>query len=49
MVGLLLDCDASTLTAKKNGKRLRVVVTGLTRELYWVAGLQHVRYGQTVV
>ena len=49
MVGLLLDSDAGTLTVKKNGKWLRVVVTGLTRELYWVAGLQHVGYGQTVV
>jgi hypothetical protein len=33
-VGLLLDCDAGTLTVKKNGKRLGVAVTGgLTWEL----------------
>ena len=35
MIGLLLDCDAGTLTVKKNGKRLGVAVTGLTGELCW--------------
>jgi hypothetical protein len=30
VVGLLLDCDAGTLTVKKNGKRLGVAATGLT-------------------
>jgi adenosylcobinamide amidohydrolase len=34
VVGLLLDCDAGTLTVKKNGERLEVAITGgLTREL----------------
>ena len=35
VVGLLLDCDAGTLTVKKNGKRLGVAATGLTGELCW--------------
>jgi hypothetical protein len=32
VIGLLLDCDAGTLAAKKNGKRLGVAVTGLMGE-----------------
>jgi hypothetical protein len=39
VVGLLLDCDAGTLTVKKNGKRLGVAATGLTGELCWAAAL----------
>jgi hypothetical protein len=39
VVGLLLDCDAGTLTVKKNGARLGVAATGLTGELCWVAAL----------
>ena len=35
VVGLLLDCDAGTLTVKKNGVRLGVAATGLTGELCW--------------
>jgi hypothetical protein len=35
VVGLLLDCDAGTLTVKMNGKRLGVAVTELTGELCW--------------
>jgi hypothetical protein len=35
VVGLLLDCDAGTLTVKKNGARLGVAATGLTGELCW--------------
>jgi hypothetical protein len=35
VVGLLLDCDAGTLTVKKNGQRLGVAATGLTGELCW--------------
>jgi hypothetical protein len=41
VVGLLLDCDAGTLTVKKNGKRLGVAATGLTGELCWAAALHH--------
>jgi hypothetical protein len=37
VVGLLLDCDAGTLTVKKNGKRLGVAATGLTGEFCWAA------------
>ena len=37
VVGLLLDCDAGTLTVKKNGKRLGVAVSGMTGELCWAA------------
>ena len=40
MVGLLLDCDAGTLTVKKNGKRLGVAATGLAGELCWAAALR---------
>jgi hypothetical protein len=39
VVGLLLNCDAGTLTVKKNGVRLGVVFTGLTGELCWAASL----------
>ena len=39
VVGLLLDCDAGTLTVKKNGVRLGVAATGLTGELCWAASL----------
>ena len=35
VVGLLLDCDAGTLTVRKNGQRLGVAATGLTGELCW--------------
>ena len=38
-VGLLLDCDAGTLTVKKNGVRLGVARTGLTGEFCWAATL----------
>jgi hypothetical protein len=41
VVGLLLDCDAGTLTVKKNGARLGVAATGLTGELCWAAALHH--------
>ena len=37
VVGLLLDCDAGTLTIKKNGTQLGVAVTGLSGELCWAA------------
>jgi hypothetical protein len=43
VVGLLLDCDAGTLTVKKNGKRLGVAKTGLTGELCWAAALYGLR------
>jgi hypothetical protein len=39
VVGLLLDCDAGTLTVKKNGARLGVARTGLTGEFCWAATL----------
>ena len=39
VVGLLLDCDAGTLTVKKNGRRLGVAATGLTGEFCWAAVL----------
>ena len=39
VVGLLLDCDAGTLTVKKNGKRLGVAKTGLTGEFCWAVAL----------
>jgi hypothetical protein len=39
VVGLLLDCDAGTLTVKKNGQRLGVAATGLTGELCWAVAL----------
>jgi hypothetical protein len=39
VVGLLLDCDAGTLTVKKNGVRLGVAATGLTGELCWAASM----------
>jgi hypothetical protein len=39
VVGLLLDCDAGTLTVKKNGVRLGVATTGLTGEFCWAATL----------
>ena len=39
VVGLLLDCDAGSLTVKKNGARLGVAHTGLTGELCWAASL----------
>ena len=39
MVGLLLDCDAGTLTVKKNGKRLGVAATGLAGELCWAVAM----------
>ena len=35
VVGLLLDCDAGTLTAKKNRTQLGVAVTGLSGGLCW--------------
>jgi hypothetical protein len=41
VVGLLLDCDAGTLTVKKNGKRLGVAATGLTGELCWATARHH--------
>jgi hypothetical protein len=36
-----LDCDAGTLTVKKNGVRLGVAFTGLTGELCWAASLYY--------
>jgi hypothetical protein len=39
VIGLLLDCDAGTLTVKKNGKQLGLVATGLTGEFWWAAAL----------
>jgi hypothetical protein len=39
VVGLLLDCDAGTLTVKKNGKRLGVAATGLAGKFCWAAAL----------
>jgi hypothetical protein len=39
VVGLLLDCDAGTLTVKKNGRRLGVALTGLAGEFCWVASM----------
>jgi hypothetical protein len=39
VVGLLLDCDAGTLSAKKNGARLGVARTGLTGEWCWAAAM----------
>ena len=39
VVGLLLDCDAGTLTVKKNGARLGVAATGLTGEFCWAAAM----------
>ena len=40
MVGLLLDCDAGTLTVKKNGARLGVARTGLTGEWCWAVTME---------
>jgi hypothetical protein len=40
-VGLLLDCDAGTLTVKMNGTRLGEAATGLTGEFCWAAALGH--------
>ena len=40
VIGLLLDCDAGTLTVRKNGKQLGVAVTGLTGEFCWAAALR---------
>ena len=39
VVELLLDCGDGTLAVKKNGKRLGVVATGLTRKLCWAVGM----------
>jgi hypothetical protein len=39
VVGLLLDCDAGTLSVKKNGRRLGVAATGLTGEFCWAASM----------
>jgi hypothetical protein len=39
VVGLLLDCDAGTLSVKRNGKRLGVAATGLTGKFCWAAAL----------
>jgi hypothetical protein len=39
VVGLLLDCDAGTLTVKRNGVRLGVAATGLAGEWCWAASL----------
>jgi hypothetical protein len=39
VVGLLLDCDAGTLTVKKDGVRLGVAATGLRGEFCWAAAL----------
>ena len=47
MVGLLLDCDAGTLTVKKNGVRLGVAATGLTGELCWAASMHYAGGGST--
>jgi hypothetical protein len=44
VVGLLLDCDAGTLTVKKNGVRLGVALTGLTGEFCWAASV----YGDAI-
>jgi hypothetical protein len=42
VVGLLLDCDAGTLTVKKNGRRLGVAATGLTGEFCWALAMMGV-------
>ena len=42
VVGLLLDCDAGTLTVKKNGARLGVATTRLTGEWCWAAAMDNV-------
>jgi hypothetical protein len=39
VVGLLLDCDAGTLTVRKNGARLGVAATGLMGEFCWAVAL----------
>ena len=39
VVRLLLDCDAGTLSVKKNGERLGVARTGLTGEWCWAAAM----------
>ena len=39
VVGLLLDCDAGTLTVKKNGVRIGVSQTGLTGAFCWSAAM----------
>ena len=36
VVGLLLDCDAGTLTVKKNGKRLGVAATSITGRICYM-------------
>jgi hypothetical protein len=45
VIGLLLDCDAGTLTVKKNGARLGVAATGLTGEFCWAAALHQLGAG----
>lgn len=49
VVGMLLDCDAGTLTVKNNGERLGVAFSGLIGELCWAASLyfkdNHVQIG----
>ena len=47
VVGLLLDCDAGTLTVKKNGVRLGVAKTGLTGEWCRAASLCQRRGAET--
>jgi hypothetical protein len=45
VVGLLLDCDAGTLTVKKNGRRLGLAATGLPGELCWAVCLSRAGAG----
>ena len=49
VMGMLLDCDAGTLTVKKNGVRLGVAVTGLTGELCLAATLWYRGSSETAV
>jgi hypothetical protein len=47
VVGMLLDCDAGTLTVKKNGVRLGVAATGLAGEFCWAVALYSL-YGRGI-
>jgi hypothetical protein len=41
VIGLLLDCDAGTLTVKKNGVQLGVAWTGLAGQWCWAAAARN--------
>jgi hypothetical protein len=43
VVGLLPDCDAGTLTVKKNGKWLGVAATRLAGKFCWAVALYSAR------